>query len=182
MIHVVTFGSSRVKPGEPTFELALAAGRVLGRRGLCVVSGGYAGTMAAVSQGVRETGGRSIGITTPVFQEREPNRNLDEISSQPDYPARLAALLRSGDLYLCFPGGLGTISEWISAWCLASIGQLSGELWCFHQPFQALAESIARQEEVGAEQLARVLFLHDIADFERRIDAWLARRADPEAL
>ena len=177
MIHVVTFGSSKAQPGDANYELALAAGRVLGRRGLCVISGGYAGTMAAVSRGAREGGGRAIGITTPVFAHREPNAHLDEQQSAPDYPSRLAALLRAGDLYLCFPGGLGTISEWVSAWCLASIGQLRGELWCFRDPFESLAESIVQRAEVESVQLDRLVFLADSADLAGRIDAWLARRA-----
>jgi uncharacterized protein (TIGR00725 family) len=176
VIHVVAFGSSRAQPGDAAYELALATGRILGRRGLCVVSGGYAGTMAAISRGVREGGGRAIGITTEVFAQREPNAFLNERRSEADYAARLAALLRAGDLYLCLPGGLGTISEWVSAWCLATIGQLSGELWCFREPYMALASSIAARDEVGTPQLRHLVFLADIQELEARLDDWLARR------
>lgn len=173
---IVTFGSSRVRAGDATYELARDCGAVLGRRGLRVISGGYAGTMEAVSRGARSEGGQVVGITTPIFAAREPNPHLSETRVEPDYPARLAALLRAGDLYLCFPGGLGTLSEWVSAWCLFSIGQLPGPLWSFREPFEGLAGKLSELSEIGPGAAAELRWLDDAADFERALDAWLAGR------
>lgn len=175
-LTIVTFGSSRLREGDEGYLLALECGRIVARRGLQLVSGGYAGTMEAASRGAREEGGIVVGITTPIFARREPNPHLGEMRVEPDYPARLAALLRAGDLYLCFPGGLGTVSEWLTAWCLASIGQLRGPLWCFREPFLGLAGSVQELPEIGAGMGRHLHWLEDAAEFEVELDRWLDGR------
>jgi uncharacterized protein (TIGR00730 family) len=116
--RMVCFGSSRIGESDPAFALGLRVGAVLARNGWTVLSGGYAGAMEAVSRGARGAGGRAIGVTTPIFADREPNAHLDAVWSEPDYPARLAALCRQGHGFLALPGGLGTLSEWTTVWCL----------------------------------------------------------------
>jgi len=179
-LTVVTFGSSKLREGDAGYALAYDCGRILARHGLELVSGGYAGTMEAASRGAHGEGGRVIGITTASFADREPNPHLAETRVEPDYPARLAALLRAGDLYLCFPGGLGTLSEWMTAWCLASIGQLRGPLWCFRHPFQEIAGTVEKLPEIGVAMGRQLHWLEDATDFEAALKHWLDR-AEPRA-
>ena len=144
----------------------------MGERGLTVVSGGYQGSMGAVSQGAHEAGGRVVGITTRIFSERGPNPWLDEHHDEIDYPTRMARLLRAGDAFLVLPGGLGTLSEWTTAWCLASIDQLGGPLWAFRDPWQALHDAILHLPEFAQGSETIVGWLDRPGDLEEMLVSW----------
>jgi uncharacterized protein (TIGR00730 family) len=171
--RVVVFGSSRCPEGSAHHRQAQAVGRALARRGLTLVSGGYAGSMGAASRGAREAGGRVVGITTSIFADRAPNAWLDHFEEEPDYPARMARLLREGEAWVALPGGLGTLAEWTTAWCLATIGQLPGPLWAFTDPWRPVQEAILRLAEVRAQDAGLVRWVDDSAALERELDRWL---------
>ena len=168
---MVCFGSSRVLDGQPAHDLAVEVGRVLARRGWTVCSGGYDGTMGAVSRGAREAGGRVEGVITPIFADRQANAHLDAVFSEPDYLARMGTLCRQGHGFLALPGGLGTLSEWTTVWCLLSIRQVPGPLYLFEDPWRAVAEPILALPEV-ADRFAELLhFVRDADDLDRALAA-----------
>ena len=175
--RVVAFGSSRVQPGDPAHDLALAVGGHIGRHGLTVVSGGYAGTMGAVSEGTARAGGRVVGITTRSFADREANSHCDEVEVHDDYPSRMAALLRAGALFVALPGSLGTVSEWVTAWCLASIGQLGGPLWVFREPHAPVGDALMGLPESAAKHAEHLRWLDDADDFSRALDCWVSEQS-----
>lgn len=177
--RIVVFGSSRCHEGDELWSLAHEVGRGLGSRGLTIISGGYEGTMGAVSRGAREAGGRVVGITTTAFQERTANRFLHEERSERTYAGRMAALLEAGDGYVALPGALGTLAEWLTAWCLASIHQLSGPLWVFRTPWHAIAQAAFELPELAPAHRDLIGWVDDPADLEAAIDRWLGRPDGP---
>ena len=56
-IRVTVFGGSNPIPGDPNYEDALKLGKFLGASGYAVLTGGYIGTMEAVSKGTAQGGG-----------------------------------------------------------------------------------------------------------------------------
>jgi len=56
-------GFWRANPTEPDYAQALHLGKLLGQAGCTVLTGGYIGTMEAVSRGAAENGGHVIGVT-----------------------------------------------------------------------------------------------------------------------
>jgi uncharacterized protein (TIGR00725 family) len=60
---ITVFGAANTLPGEPLYEDALALGQLLAKEGFNVITGGYIGTMEAVSRGAAESGAHVIGIT-----------------------------------------------------------------------------------------------------------------------
>ena len=62
---VAVFGSSQTEPGSLEWEEARRAGTRLGEAGYAVITGGYGGTMEAVSSGAADAGGHVIGVTAP---------------------------------------------------------------------------------------------------------------------
>ena len=93
-------------------------GRVLARAGYAVLSGGYNGSMGAVSRGAREAGGRVIGITCAVFDPLPSNAWLTEEIKAPTMLDRLAIMLDRSDGFVAVRGGIGTLSEVTLAWSL----------------------------------------------------------------
>jgi uncharacterized protein (TIGR00730 family) len=177
--RIVVFGSSRCPEGGEVWSQAYEVGRQIGERGLTLVSGGYDGAMGAASRGVHESGGRVVGIITTIFTERTPNRYLDEERVESTYQERMAALLGAGDGYVALPGALGTLSEWLAAWCLATIRQLPGPLWAFEDPWRPFAESVMGLAEVAPEHRDLVRWVNEPAQLGRELDRWLGRSTKP---
>lgn len=142
------------------------------------MTGGYEGVMGAVSRGAREEGGRVIGVTTPVFVERVPNEALSEEWSEPDYLARMSTLLRQGHAFVGLPGGLGTLAEWLTAVCLASIGQLGGPVILFRDPWEPVFAQVMRLPEVDQEGAKFVRLVNNVDELMAALESADQRRGD----
>jgi uncharacterized protein (TIGR00730 family) len=115
---IAVFGSSRRTEDSPHYRAAHDLGRSLARAGYVVLSGGYQGSMAAVSCGAREAGGRVIGVTCAQFDPLQPNPWLSEEIKAPTLLARLAIMMERADGFVALRGGIGTLSEVTLAWSL----------------------------------------------------------------
>jgi len=115
---VSVFGSSQVPAGSPAYEKAQALGGLLAHAGLTVCSGGYGGTMEAVSRGAKEAGGATIGVTTAWFVHLKANAWVDEEVRTATFPQRLQTLIEMGEGYLAMQGGIGTLTEISMVWSM----------------------------------------------------------------
>ena len=62
-MKVSVFGGSQPREGTTAYEEARKLGELLAKQGHVVLTGGYIGTMEAVSRGAAEAGGHVIGVT-----------------------------------------------------------------------------------------------------------------------
>ena len=166
----VCFGRSRVGPDDPSARTAEAVGRILGARGIDVLSGGYEGVMGAVSRGAREGGGEAIGVTTPIFTAREPNEHLTSHWVEPDYLSRLATLCRQANGFVALPGALGTLSEWMTTWCLLTIGEAEGPLFLFEDPWRPIVEAVLTLGELDPVHTSHLHWIVEAEDLARALD------------
>jgi uncharacterized protein (TIGR00725 family) len=115
---VTVFGSSASTEGDAEYEAARWLGTELGRRGWGVATGGYGGTMEAVSAGAAAVGAIVIGVTVPdLFTDRAgPNRFVAEEVRAPSLGDRIQRLLDLGDHWVALPGSIGTAAELVIAW------------------------------------------------------------------
>src|SRR5579871_5602291 len=107
---ITVFGGSRVLPESDEYTAAQELGRALARRGLSVVTGGYNGTMEAVSRGAKEVGGHVIGVTVEVIArnfERVPNAYLDQEVRTAQLLERIDKMVELGAGFVVLPGGAG---------------------------------------------------------------------------
>ncbi len=109
------FGSSRPAPGSEAYETARQLGELLARAGFTVATGGYGGTMEAVSRGAREAGGKTLGVTATVFQSAA-NAWVEEEIRVATWQERLLKLVELGAGYVVLPGGTGTLVELSVVW------------------------------------------------------------------
>ena len=134
-VIVTIFGSSRPAQGSAAYQTAQELGAALAHAGFAAATGGYGGTMEAVSRGAREAGGNVIGITAEVF--RSPaNAWVEEEIRVPTWQDRLFKLVELGAGYVVLPGGTGTLVELAVAWEWINKGLLRlkplivlGEFW-----------------------------------------------------
>lgn len=182
-IEKVTFlGFSETKPGERLYERAKEVSRLVAAAGYTVVNGGGPGVMRAASEGAKEVGGRTIGVTFYPkeglnYESRDPQNPLDEEIKTKNYLERTLKLLELGDIYLIFNGGTGTISEFGMAWGLARLyfGRhkpliLFGGFW------YKILEAIARDMHLRPQELEVYRIVNEpeevvpaIKEFEKEI-------------
>lgn len=127
-------------------------GRLLAQRGHTVLTGGYIGTMEAVSRGAHEAGGHVVGVTCEEIENWRnvgANRWVKEERKKKTLLERLQALIEDCDAAIALPGGPGTLTEIALTWNLMIIGALHrrplilvGDGWqsVFDQVFTRLDE------------------------------------------
>jgi len=152
---IVVFGSSRARPGEPLYDLALDLGRRIARAGWTLCNGGYGGTMEAAARGAKEFGGRTIGVTCDAFGSAGANRFIDREIRTPDLFARLRTLIDMGTGFVVLPGGTGTLVELATVWELLCKDFVQGRpLVAVGDFWRPLVEPIARHDPDAAAALA----------------------------
>jgi len=112
---VTIFGSSQANESEPDYEEARGLGTALAKAGYTICNGGYGGMMEASARGAKEGGGKTIGITTEDFGG-PANRWIDREIRMKKWSERLFKLIETGDAYVVFDGGTGTLVELFVLW------------------------------------------------------------------
>jgi len=107
---ITSFGSGFTKPEEPLYNDIIMIGRVIAERDWTVCSGGYYGTMEAISKGAKSAGGKTIGVTVNAWKKR-PNKYIDEEVRLDNLMERIVELIGLADAYVVFKGGTGTLME-----------------------------------------------------------------------
>jgi uncharacterized protein (TIGR00730 family) len=120
-MNISVFGGSQPKEGDTAYNEAMELGRLLAQRGHTVLTGGYIGTMEAVSRGACEAGGHVIGVTCEDIENWRkvaPNRWVKEEWRRKTLLERLQGLIDGCDAALALPGGPGTLTEIALMWNL----------------------------------------------------------------
>lgn len=107
---ITSFGSAFIKESEPLYSEIELIGRYLAEAGYSVCSGGYYGSMEAISKGAKNAGGSTTGITVKGWNSI-PNNYIDEIAAMPNLMERIVELIGIADSYVIFKGGTGTLVE-----------------------------------------------------------------------
>ena len=100
--------------GDPEFtKRAYELGAWMADNGHSLVYGaGNAGMMGAVSDGVTDRGGTTIGVTPEFFVMAEVTRDdLTELIIPGDMSERRKVMIEMGDAFIALPGGMGTLDE-----------------------------------------------------------------------
>ena len=120
-MNISVFGGSQPKEGSTAYAEAQELGKLLAQRGHTVLTGGYIGTMEAVSRGANEAGGHVIGVTCEdieAWRPSRPNRWVKEERRKKTLVERLQALVESCEAAIALPGGVGTLAEISLMWNL----------------------------------------------------------------
>lgn len=162
---ISVFGSSAPRPGDETYEAARDVGRLLAEAGFAVATGGYAGTMEAVSRGAAEAGGHVIGVGAQRIEQFRPgglNQWVQEAVYYDTLQERVLHLVRNNDGMVVLPGGIGTLSELALAWSFLQVGEIEqrplvllGDIW------QETMEAFIRSEFVREPHAALLYYADD---------------------
>lgn len=138
---VAFFGSADIEQNHQICQTVFKAAQTLAKQGKTIVNGGGPGVMEAATSGAESVEGNTVAITfypedMPEFEGREEDNIVDVEVQTANYIERMFSLIYYADLFICFQGGTGTLSEWTTAWLLAHLyyGKhkpliLYGEFW-----------------------------------------------------
>ena len=121
---VSIFGSSRLKPQSPYYKLAQKSAGVFAKAGYAIITGAGPGIMEAANKGARDAGVESIGlnILTPIQQR--PNEYLTRLLEFRYFFCRRVMFAKYSQACLIFPGGYGTMDEFLEAITLIQTGRM----------------------------------------------------------
>jgi len=169
---VAVFGSSQTLPGSSEWVDAENIGARLGQAGIAVITGGYGGTMEAVSKGASETGGRAIGIIAPsLFPGRSgANPYVTDLIESRSLTDRIGKMVDIGQGAIALPGSIGTATELLVAWNLNHIARRNGGS---HFPTVAVGEEWGEvATSLGSQVDAHIGDIHFESTAELAVD-WM---------
>ncbi len=105
------FGSARVQPESVDYQNAVALASRLSKAGFAIITGGSSGIMQAGNQGAYEAGGDSIGLNINLATSQRYNPYLTDKFEFDHFFVRKVMLTYASEVYVYFPGGLGTLDE-----------------------------------------------------------------------
>jgi len=124
---ITVFGGAHPKPVSPEYENARQLGSLIAKEGYQVMTGGYTGTMEAVSRGANETGGHVIGVSCEeieIWRPMKVNPWVIEEIRMPTLMNRIEYLIKNCDAAIALPGGPGTLAELAVMWNLMIISAI----------------------------------------------------------
>lgn len=108
---VTIFGSARILPDSPYYEMAHRVAYLLSHEGFTIMTGGGPGIMEAANRGAKEAGGMSVGCNITLTHEQNPNPFLDRWIEFRYFMVRKFMLVKYSYGFIAAPGGFGTLDE-----------------------------------------------------------------------
>ena len=177
-MKVTVFGGSEPKAGQASYKEAYDLGKMLAQAGHIVLTGGYIGTMEAVSRGAFEAGGHVIGVTCDdieAWRKVKANAWVKEERRFPTLEGRLTELVRGCDAAIALPGGPGTLTEISLTWNLMIVASIPPKPLILVGPgWESVMESLFNSFEAYIPQSQR-----DLLRFAPNVSSAILLLKDP---
>lgn len=175
---ITVFCWSRTQRDTPLWEQAQRVGSLAAENGFTVITGGYGGSMEAVSQGAREVLNNNntstaadspqvTGILVPgQFPDRDTtgNQYLTQSIDAPNFPRRVEMLTSESRYYVVLPGTLGTLQELTTIWILSAIHHPSLKkplIIAYRDPWEGIVKHLAEAMKLPKEHVELLQFADD---------------------
>lgn len=166
---VSIFGSARLKPDHPYYQMAVEVAKRVSKKGFAIITGGGPGIMEAANKGAQEANGHSCGLSIDLPMEYEPNPFID---SKYDlhfryFFVRKVMFIRYAQGYVFLPGGFGTLDELFEALTLIQTHKIRSfpiylmgkEYW--DNLIGWMAETLIKHETISLEDLQMINITDD---------------------
>jgi uncharacterized protein (TIGR00730 family) len=121
---ITIFGSARLSPETPEYQIALEFARAVCQLGFMVMTGGGGGIMQAGNEGAGRNNSFGLNIQLPFEQQANPFIEGDpKLIHFKYFFTRKLFLLKESDAVALFPGGFGTQDEAFECMTLSQTGK-----------------------------------------------------------
>ena len=156
---VTLFGSARVRPGQPAYDLAVELGRQYGKARFAVITGGGPGVMEAGNKGAKDAGTLSVGLNIELPHEQTANPYATRAIQFRYFFVRKTMFVKYSRAFVFLPGGFGTLDELFEALTLIQTGRIKDfpvvligrEFW--DGLVKWLSATVARERMISPEDL-----------------------------
>ncbi len=121
---ITIFGSARVPPDTPEYQMAVAFARRITKQGFMVMTGAGRGIMQAGNEGAGSN--KSFGLNIQLPFEQESNQFIagnNKLINFKYFFTRKLFFLKESDALVLFPGGFGTLDEAFESLTLTQTGK-----------------------------------------------------------
>ena len=160
-MKVCVFCSSKAELVAGLSSSVEAFSSCLAEEGIDLVYGGSRdGLMGAVADGLLQKGGKVHGVFPKnLFGPEVAHKNLTHFVETENMLDRKDKMMALSDIFVVFPGGLGTLDEALEVLTWKSLGQLQGEILFFNWqgfwgPFQSLLQDLEKRGVLYPEALS----------------------------
>lgn len=112
---VTIFGSARIKPDHPYYQMTEKIAAMLVENGYAIITGGGGGIMEAANKGAAENKGKSVGMNIILPMEQKPNPYANIRLQFHYFFVRKVMFVKYAMAYIIMPGGFGTLDELFEA-------------------------------------------------------------------
>lgn len=130
--RVSIFGSARIPNSSRYYKEVVELGRMLGEKGIDIVTGGGPGIMEAACEGhelgrkkLKNGHSHAFGLTIKLPREQHDNKHFDMKKDFIKFSARLDNFIQLSDAIVVATGGVGTLLEFLYAWQLVQVEHIS---------------------------------------------------------
>ena len=121
---ITIFGSARLAPETPTYQMAVAFSRAVSQLGFMIMTGGGGGIMQAGQEGAGRDNSFGLNIQLPFEQQANPVIHGDtKLINFKYFFTRKLFLLKESDAAALCPGGFGTQAEAFECMTLSQTGK-----------------------------------------------------------
>ncbi len=167
---VSIFGSARVGPRDPMYQLCVDTACAMGKAGFGIITGGGPGMMEAANRGAREAGVASIGCNIELPFEQGTNPFVDLAIDFRYFFVRKTMFVKYSDGFVIFPGGFGTLDELFEALTLIQTGKVQNfPVVLFGRAYWSgmldwLRDTMLREGKISAADLDQLCVTDDPAE------------------
>jgi len=122
--EVTILGSARLPSNNKYYQIAEGLGRLLGKAGFTVITGGGPGIMEAANKGAFEAGGESVGLNIQLPFEQRINPYVKKAVAFYYFFTRKVMLTSQANAFVFFPGGFGTLDEFFEVVDYMELGHM----------------------------------------------------------
>lgn len=151
-MNICVYGASSDRLDSLYFSEAEKLGRLMAQRGCSLVfGGGQTGLMGACARGVRQGGGRIIGISPRFFDEPGIlDQGCDEFYFTETMRERKQLMEEKSDAFIALPGGIGSYEEFFEILTLKQLGRHAKPIALlstldYYAPFMEMLRHTARE-------------------------------------